>query len=460
MCAVSRVLFALSVFAASAVHAADDWPSFRGPKGQGHASDAHLPAAWSESENIQWKTALAGRAWSSPVIADGVCWMTTAVVKEAPGEAKPKGAGESGAKKEATEKPATEKPAAEANRIESVRLGVVAVDLETGTVRHEIELFERPHPETIHKLNSYASPTPVVKAGRVYCHFGNLGTAAVDTRTGEVLWKTRLPAKHGVGPGSSPVIYEQLLIVPNDGMETQSVVALDLATGQEVWKTSRPKMKGDNGDYHKAFSTPLLIDERLEPGAGGRPQLVAVGPQWVVAYNPKNGSEIWKVHYGDGFSNAPCPVYARGVVFICTGFMTPELWAIRTDGEGDVTNTHVLWQVKKQVPTMSSPILVGDVLYMISEQGVVTCVDQKTGKVNFQKRIPGTYSSSPLIGDGKLLFSSREGDMTVVAAEPAWRQIAQNRLHGEILASPAVWHDSWIVRTNSHLYRIGESQSK
>ena len=444
-----------SATATSIAGEADAWPQFRGPEGQGHSPAANLPTAWSESDHVLWKTAVSGRAWSSPVISDGICWLTTAVFIRP--------AGDTAAVGGASSKSSTSSPESSSD---SISLRVVAVDLSSGEIRHDIELFQQRQPEAIHALNSYASPTPVLKHGRLFCHFGNLGSACVEAATAKILWKTRLASKHGVGPGSSPVIYDNLLIIPCDGMDAQFVTALDIATGQEVWKTNRPPLTGGNADAQKAFSTPLLIDahadgarvggERVGGRGDAQPQVVAVGAQWVVAYDPRDGSEIWKVRYGEGFSNAPCPVYANGIVYICTGYMNPELWAIRTDGRGDVSATHVVWQVKKQVPTMSSPILLGNALYMVSEQGVVTCADLPTGKVRFQKRIPGSYSSSPLIADKKLIFSSREGDMIVVAADESWQQLSLNHLNGELMASPAVWRDSLIVRTASHLYRIGE----
>lgn len=425
--------------AGTSVRAADEWPQFRGPDGQGHAPAGHIPVRFGENENVEWKAPIPGRGWASPVMSNGVCWLATAVTQElTPAERE----------QIAKEKLQGNPLAKEMELIGRLILRAVAVDLESGKILHDVELFQHVNPEPIHSLNSYASPTPVLRDGRLYCHFGNLGTACVDTESGKVLWKTRLPVEHSVGPGSSPVIFENLLIFPCDGTTAQYVVALNLDDGEPVWKVNRPPMTGDNGDFHKAFSSPLLFND------GKRDQLVITGAQWVVSYNPRNGDTLWQVRHGEGFSNAPAPVYAHGMAFICTGYMTPELVAIKVDGTGDVTNSHVAWRIKKQVPAMPSPILVGKALYMVSDQGVVTCADAVTGDVKFQKRIPGSYSASPMVADGKLMFLSREGDVTVVAASADWKELSKNHLDGKLMASPAVWKNSLILRTDSHLYRI------
>jgi outer membrane protein assembly factor BamB len=316
-----------------------------------------------------------------------------------------------------------------------------------------VELLAIADPEPIHSLNSYASPTPVLNDGRLYCHFGTMGTCCLDTKTMQIVWKKRLPVGHSVGPGSSPVLFDKLLIIPCDGTDSQSVVALHVASGDEAWKTSRPPMTGDIGEMHKAFSTPLVFHD------GKRDQVVVIGAQWVVSYNPRDGKPLWQVRHGEGFSNVPAPVHGDGMVYICTGYMQPELIAVRTDGRGDVTDTHVAWRISKQVPAMSSPIVVGRVIYMMSDQGVVTCADAKSGDVLFRQRVGGNYSASPLVADGKLLFSSREGDVTVARAAATWEELSKNHLSGQLMASPAVWGDSLILRSDSHLYRIGERAS-
>jgi outer membrane protein assembly factor BamB len=433
--------FALSGAAAFPVRETDDWPQFRGPDGQGHAPACHIPAQWSETENVLWKTALPGRGWSSPVISGGVCWMTTAVIKEASAEQK---------KEVLRTKLAGNPMAKEMEVIDSVSLRAVAVNLETGEVVRDVELFKHREPEPVHSLNSFASPTPILESGRLYCHFGTMGTACLDTETARIVWKTRLPVTHSVGPGSSPALFENLLIIPCDGIDSQAVVALDIENGEPIWRTPRPPMTGTEVETHKAFSTPLVIND------GTRDQAIVTGAQWVVAYNPRSGEPLWQVRHGEGFSNVPCPVYADGMVYICTGYMTPELVAIRVDGRGDVTMTHVAWRINKQVPAMPSPVVVGSALYMVSDQGVVTCVDAKSGDFLFRQRIGGNYSASPLVADGKLLFFSREGDVTVVKAGSSWQELAKNQVSGQLMASPAVWRDSLILRSDSHLYRIGE----
>ncbi|HEY3964170.1 MAG TPA: PQQ-binding-like beta-propeller repeat protein [Planctomycetaceae bacterium] len=423
-------------------HAAGDaWPKFRGPDGQGRATSGRIPVAWSEFENVLWKLPIPGRGWSSPVISGGVCWLTTAVVKDATPARK-----EEVLRSELASNPL----AKEMEIIDSVSLRAISIDLESGRILQNVELLTQQDPEPIHSLNSYASPTPVLHGGRLYCHFGNLGTARLNTRTAEIAWKTRLPLEHSVGPGSSPVVYDNLLIIPCDGTDSQSVVALDVATGKPVWQTKRPPMTGDAGDMHKAFSSPLVFND------GHRDQVVIPGAQWVVSYNPRDGQPLWQVRHGEGFSNAPCPIYANGMVYICTGYMTPELVAIRVDGTGDVTNSHVAWRISKQVPAMSSPIVVDGRIYMASDQGVVTCADAQSGEVLFRDRAVGNHSASPLAVDGKLLFSSRQGDVTVARASDAWEVLSKNHLDGQLMASPAVWRDSLIIRSDSHLYRIGE----
>lgn len=426
-----------------AVTFGNEWRQFRGSDGQGrYVEGTNLPTSWSESKNVIWKAAIPGRGWSSPVFADSTIWLTSAIEHPLTGKEL----------EDARAKKLDKNPLAKQMEVlGSVTLHAIGVNPQTGSVERNIKLFTATELEPIHSLNSFASPTPILDGDRLYCHFGELGTACLNTRTGEILWTAQLSSKHSVGPGSSPVLYQDVLIVPCDGTDQQYVVALNKMTGKEAWKTKRPEMTGTDGDVHKAFSTPLLVS------AGGKDQVVIPGAQWVVAYDPRDGKEIWRVNHGDGFSNVPRPIAGHGMTYICTGYMSPQLWAIALDGHGDVTKTHVKFKITKQVPTMPSPILVDDQLYFVSDQGVATSVDAVTGKPVWTKRLSGNYSSSPLFSDGQLFFSSQEGKTTIIRPGRQYDEVAVNSLDGQLMASPAVLENSLLLRSQSHLYRIGSA---
>lgn len=418
---------------------AADWPQFRGPVGDGVAINAQIPTEWSEADNVRWKVATPGRGWSSPVIADGRVWLTSAI--------------ERGIDKKLKEKLRSEKFAgnpmkAELNIVGEISLRLLGLDAETGELMLDRELLTVELPQPVHSLNSYASPSPVWHNGRIYCHFGTYGTACYDIEAAETVWKTDLPLEHSVGPGSSPVIVAGKLVIPCDGADQQYVIALDAETGEDAWKTSRPPMTGDLGDLHKAFCTPLVINVK------GREQVVVVGAQWVVSYDPADGKEIWKVRHGDGFSNVPRPVFGHGMIFMSTGYTRPEMWAIRVDGQGDVTKSHVVWKVTKQIPTMPSPVLVGDFLFFVNDQGVASCLEAKSGEQKWQKRIEGNYCASAWAANGNVYFASREGKTIVVRAAGEYELLAENELDGQIFASPGIVGNALILRTDTHLYRI------
>ncbi len=433
------LLFLVLCGCGAAQACAAEWPQFRGPKGDGNAPGATLPTTWSETEHVAWKIEVPGRGWSSPVIADGRIWLTTAIEEElSPAERQKLLAG----------KFAKNPMKAELTLVGAISLRLLGIDAESGELVADRQIQSVKLPQPVHSLNSYASPSPVWHNGRVYCHFGTFGTACYDIEADGIVWKTELPLEHSVGPGSSPVLVSDRLIIPCDGADQQYVIALDAETGEPAWKTPRPKMTGDNGDLHKSFCTPLVIT------VAGKEQVVIIGAQWVVSYDPSSGEEIWKVRHGDGFSNVPRPVYGHGMIYMSTGYMKPEMWAIRADGKGDVTKTHVKWKSAKQVPTMPSPILVGKELYFVNDAGVASCLDAQTGEQLWQQRIAGNYSASPLAADGKIYFSSREGKTAVVKAGRKYELLAENAAEGQIFASLAVTGNSLVLRTDTHLYRI------
>jgi len=416
--ALSPVVLAawlLGACLAVSARAEQDWPQFRGPDGQGHSDSVGLPLTWSETENVAWKTAIPGQGWSSPVILDDQIWMTTAL--------------DSGHS-----------------------LHAVAVDRKTGAIVHDVEVFTVDEPPKIHATNSYASPTPVVERGRVYVHFGTMGAACLDTATGSILWTNHdFTLDHEVGPGSSPTLYADLLLFTCDGCDFRYVAALDKNSGKLAWKTPRSGVIDKPGMNKKAFATPLVIR------AGGRDLAIMPGAEWVQAYDPLSGEEIWNVKY-PGFSNVPRPVYGHGLVYVCTGFGVPEMWAIRPEGHGDITASNVVWKATKEMPAKPSPILVGDEIYTVNDKGIATCLDAATGAKRWIKRFGGSFSASPIFADGRIYFCSEDGKTLVLAPGRNFEQLAANQLDGRFMASPAVSGKALFLRTDTHLYRIEKKE--
>ncbi len=406
-----RVFFLCSLFARVGPASAQDldWPEFRGPGGQGHSAEHGLPLQWGEGKNVAWKTPVAGLGWSSPVVAGGRVWMTTAVDQR------------------------------------GISLRALAFDVASGREVVNVEVFNIPSSRReINPKNSWASPTPVIDGDRVYVHFGADGTAALSS-TGAILWKARFDYQSQHGAGGSPIVFGDLLIFNCDGSDVAFVVALDKNTGKVKWKTNR----GFPAD--QAYTTPLVIR------AADRDQLISVGAFRTRAYDPLTGKEIWRVRYDEGFSNVPRPVFAHGLVYVATGFQQPSLLAVRPNGTGDVTKTHVAWTLTRGAPLTPSPIAVGDELYLVNDGGIATCLDARTGTVIWQQRLGGTYSASPVFADGRIYFLAEQGVTTVIAPGKEFRRLATNALDGGLLASMAISGGALFFRTDSHLYRILET---
>jgi len=303
-------------------------------------------------------------------------------------------------------------------------------------------------------MNSYGTPTPVIENGRIYVHFGTYGTACLDTATAKTLWTRQdFPCNHFRGPASSPVLADNLLVLTFDGVDVQYLVALDKASGKTVWKRDRNIVfDTDDTDYHKAYSTPAIITVE------GRPQLVSPSAGATIAYVPHTGEEIWRVRSG-GMNAAALPLFGHGLVYATSAAGGFQLFAVRPDGHGDVTDTHVAWKFAKNVPTRSSQILTGERLFMISDAGVVSCVDAKSGRAVWQHRMEGAFSASPLFAEGRVYFFGEDGEVPVVAAADQYRLLSDNRLGDGFMASPAVYHNSLVLRSRTHLYRIESPQS-
>lgn len=410
---------ALMVFWTVQLHA--QWPQFRGPDGMGVAAHAKLPLTWGEGKNVRWKTPIHGRAWSSPVILDNQIWLTTATR-------------------------------------DGRDLFAMAVDRDSGRIVYDLKLFHINQPQYADPFNTYASPTPVIEPGRVYVNFGSAGTAAIGTTTGKVIWERRdIECNHFRGPGSSPILFQNLLIMQFDGSDRQFVIALDKLTGKTVWQTPRSidfkdlnpdgTPEGD-GDFRKGFSTPLIVTVANEP------LLVSLGSKAAYAYDPRTGKERWRLEERSTHSPSSRPVAGNGLVFYPSGWTTGQVLAIKPDGRGDVTATHVVWRVTRGAPLKPSLLLAGDLLFMINDKGIAQCLEAKTGDVVWRARVGETYSASPLLADGRIYFFGEDGKTTVIAAGREYKVLAENHLDDGFMASAAVDGNALFLRTVTHLYRI------
>lgn len=391
---------------------AADWPQFRGPTGDGHVKDAKLPTEWDKTRNVAWRTEIPGLGWSSPVVAGGKIFLTTAV---------------------------------SSGKDHSLR--ALCLDAKSGESIWNVEVFKESGSQSpaIHKKNSHASPTPVIDGDDLFVHFGHMGTACLNARDGKTRWTQRTLAYNPVhGNGGSPILAGDKLIFNIDGTDRQEVVALNRKTGKVLWRTPR-KM---NVPKPFSFSTPLLIM------VNGREQIVSAGSGVVMALDPTSGKEIWRVTYGNGYSVVPRPVYGNGLVYLSSGYEVPVLHAIRPDGAGDVTATHIAWTAKRGAPRNASPLLVDDALYLAADDGLITCLDAKSGKERWVERAGRAFSASPLSANGLLYFLDEDGVAIVMKPGPSYDEVARNRMGERALASMAVDGDALLLRTEKALYRI------
>lgn len=433
LCSCSKVESVAT--AAVAVRGNQNWPQWRGPDGQGIAEARDVPMQWSEAKGVVWKTQTPGRGWSSPVIWGRELWITTAIEKPASKEET-----ERRLKANTGDQPVTV--------LDSVSLRAVCLDRDTGKVLRDVEVLNVREPQWVHQLNSYASPSPVIEEGRLYCHFGTFGTGCVDTASGRVLWtNTDLPIMHENGPGSTPVVWNDLVIFHCDGSDRQLVAALDKRTGKVAWKTDRSGAMRENPQMKKAYGTPLIID------MNGQPTVVSPAADWVYGYDPADGRELWKISYGQlGFSMSVRPVAGGGLFYFSTCFSKPEVFAVRFEG---VRTPEVVWHDSKNGPNMASPVFHQGMLFFVSEGGIVSCVDAMTGQAHYRERVRGKFSASPILADGRLYLCSREGMTFVVEAAKEFRVVGENKLDGAIMASPAALDGALFLRTDKAVYRLG-----
>ena len=409
------IAFVVVVFANSTLAFAN-WPDWRGPTGDGRSDATDLPLKWSETKNIVWKTRIHDLGYSTPVVWGDQVWVTTATK-------------------------------------DGRTLYAVCIDLNSGRVVHDVEVLHPKKPQRIHRNNSYATPSAVVEKGFVYVHYGTHGTACLDSERGKVLWRrTDLNCDHMQGPVSSPVLFGDLLIVHLEGTDVQFIAALSKKTGDTVWRYDRPEELYGHIEpvfLRKAYHTPVLVE------VDGRTQLVSNGALLVTGHEPQTGKELWRVLYRDDNTISRI-VSGHGLFFInCGGSPNnTRLWAVRQGGAGDVTESHVVWKMEDDVPLASSPVLVGDLLYTLSDRGMLICLEAMTGKRVWSERLDGQYGASLLYADGRIYISSKEGKTTVIEPGRKFRTLAVNELDGFLGASPAVAGTSLLLRTKTHLYRV------
>lgn len=398
-----------------------NWTHFRGSGLNGIAEAGDFPVEWGEESGIVWKTAIHGRGWSSPVVYGDQIWVTTAT---------PDGR----------------------------QLYAVCADFTTGEILYDINVFSLESSLRKHDVNSYASPSPAIEKGFVYVHFGSLGTACIDTENGEVVWtRTDLECNHVQGPGSSPVLYGDLLLLHYEGVDIRFIVALDKNSGETVWKTHRQEEPYEKIPWigTKAYVTPLIVN------VDGRDMLISNGSAIINAFDPLTGEEIWSITRG-AESTVSMPFAEDGTVYFETGFMVEdgkrfsELMAVNPKGSGDIKGTNVLWSIPVAPMPLSTPVLSDGLIYTADAGRVMRCYDASDGVELWNHRLRDRFNSSPVYAGGNIYFSSTRGETIVIRPGRELEIIAENTLDGEIWATPAFVRNSIIMRTESYLYRISD----
>jgi outer membrane protein assembly factor BamB len=411
------LLLAVTIACTTAFAAETEWPQFRGPTGQGLSAATGVPIEWSPDKNVVWKVEVPGKGWSSPVLSRGRLYLTSAVGDPATG----------------------------------VTLHALCLDAADGRTLWDTEVFGKVPEEAtkMHRKNSLASPTPIVTADRLFVHFGHMGTAALDL-SGKILWRqSELKYVPVHGTGGSPILLDGLLIFSCDGREEPFIVALDAATGEVRWKTARNSLAKNQF----SFSTPLAIQ------ASGATQVISPGSGFVGGYDPREGRELWRVTYGDGYSVVPRPVFAHGLLFVSSGFNTAILHAIRPEGAaGNATETNVAWTQNKAVPKSASMLVLGDEIYFVADNGIANCADARTGEIHWSERLAGGFSASPVAAEGRVYFQNETGVGYVIKAGRKYELLATNDLAEPTLASYVVADGALYIRSEKFLRKIGSGK--
>ena len=400
-----------------------NWTHFRGSNLDGLAVTENIPLKWDDSV-IKWKTKIHDNGYSSPVVYNNQIWVTTA---------KPDGK----------------------------ELYALCLDFKTGEIIYDIKVFTPDEVPGKHSLNTYASPTPCIEKGFVYVHYGSMGTACINTSNGSIVWtRNDFKCKHVQGPASSPVIYKNLLILHFEGVDVRYIVALDKANGKEIWRSERPAKPYEpiTEIGRKAYITPIIINIK------GRDMLISNGSAVCIAYDPKDGKEIWRVVDG-AESTISMPFTEKGVVFWYAGYMLSadgakftELLAVNPDGNGDITGTNVLWKKRDELSRNQclTPVIKDGLIYSVNTRNILMCIDAATGEEIWSTHVTSNYDASPIYVNGNVWFFSVKGEVLVIKAGRKYVVAAQNKMDSGIWATPAFLRNSVIMRTQNYLYRIGQ----
>jgi len=421
---------------------ASNWPQWRGPQSRGVSEEKNLPDEWGPDKNIIWKTAIPGRGHSSPIVWGNKIFLTTSIEGEVVPGAKAVSHVRNG-------QVWVHPDAVAGNKKHTLK--ALCLDRDSGKILWERVAYEGTVYDDRHRKNTYASPTPVTDGKNVYAFFEAEGLYCFDF-SGKLIWKTSLGkfSKVGMGPGTSPTLHENLLFLQCDnedgGPGLSFIAAVDKRTGREVWRVKR--------DHRKTHATPLIV--RTEK----RVELITNGSESIISYDPKTGAELWRCGGVKGYG-IPSPVAGHGMVFLAAGYPSKRAVGVRLGGSGDLTGTpNVIWSYEKGTAYVTSPILYGDYYYLVSEKGILTCVEARTGQIKYEGgRVPtpATFFASAVAYDGKLFLTSEDGDTFVIKAGPAHEVIRTNSIGEPTLASPAISQGRIFIRGDKHLYCIGDS---
>jgi outer membrane protein assembly factor BamB len=443
MIRASRFVVAMTLSCGALLHAAD-WPHWRGPAASGVSPEKGLPERWSAADNVAWKAPIAGLGVSTPIVSGDRVFVTSQVgtVARRAGNHPRLVQGEDAAALGERALGASRAAAAE----DAKTVFVVEAFRRADGRRLWEKRIEAEGPLTpVHDKHNLATPSPVTDGRLVFAWFGTGQIVALD-RDGTLVWQRHLgkeiaPFDINWGHGSSPALYGDLLILLCDHTTASYLLAVDQRSGKDRWKA-------DRGKGRSAYSTPLIVEGKW--GA----ELIVNSSERIDAYNPRTGAFLWHTGESNRFP-IPSPVFHDGVLYATRGYRSGPYMAIRPGGRGDITATHVIWQVPTGAPYVSSLVYDAGLIYMANDVGILTAADAATGERIWQERVGGVFSASPVAGDGKIYFVSENGDTVVLRAGRPPAVLARNALGERSVASPAVSDGQIFIRTDDHLFCIG-----